>query len=266
MLQPVLCRTPELELTVQNFSDTNVTDLLSALGEGKRLRELRLNSRCLSDESVQQVLNALHKQKNVGGLQIAVKSISADTAHVITDFLQTKAKWEEISLRTDDAESLCSTLRLFSFEGKLVLNVVKWCSGLHNEPSMSEIILKFPHSKASGINVKSFLQSFHSVNCITEESADFDRQVNALLSQLSSVSGLSAINISVPVLTENWASRILFLIESCPRLAVISFDAGSRGPDGAEWLPGLLMEEGIKLLKESTKRPECNVNIRGFVI
>ncbi|XP_026100400.1 NACHT, LRR and PYD domains-containing protein 3-like isoform X1 [Carassius auratus] len=264
MLQPVLCRTPELELTVQNFSDTDVTDLLSALGEGKRLRELRLNSRCLSDESVQEVLNALHKQKNVGGLQISVKSISADTAHVITDFLQTKAKWEEISLRTDDAESLCSSLRLFSFEGKLVLNVVKWCSGLHNEPSLSEIILKFPHSKASSINVKSFLQSFHSVNCITEESADFDRQVSALLSQLSSVSGLSTINLSVPILTETWASRILFLIESCPRLAVISFDAGSRGSDGAEWLPGLLMEEGIKLLKKSTKRPECNVNIRGI--
>jgi len=45
---------------------------------------------------VQQVLNALHKQKNVGGLQIAMKSISADTAHILTDFLQTKAKWEEI--------------------------------------------------------------------------------------------------------------------------------------------------------------------------
>uniref|UniRef100_A0A9J8CHZ7 NACHT, LRR and PYD domains-containing protein 3-like n=1 Tax=Cyprinus carpio carpio TaxID=630221 RepID=A0A9J8CHZ7_CYPCA len=263
MLQPVLCRTPELELTVQNFSDTDVADLLSALGEGKRLRELRLNSSCLSDESVQQVLNALHKQKNVGGLQIAVKSISADTAHVITDFLQTKARWEEISLRTDDAESLCSSLRLFSFEGKLVLNVVKWCSGLQNEPSLSEIILKCPHSKASSINIKSFLQSFHSVNCITDESADFDRQVNALLSQLPSVSGLSAINLSVPVLTETWASRILFLVESCPRLAVISFNAGLKGSDGTEGLPGLLMEEGIKLLKESTKRPECIVNIRG---
>ncbi len=56
----------------------------------------RLNSSCLSDESVQQVLNALHKQKNVGGLQIAMKSISADTAHILTDFLQTEAKWEEI--------------------------------------------------------------------------------------------------------------------------------------------------------------------------
>lgn len=45
-----------------------------------------------------------------------------------------------------------------------------------------------------------------------------------------------------------------------------SFDAGSKGSEGAEWFPGLLMEEGIKLLKESSKRPECIVNIRGFVI
>lgn len=217
---------------------------------------------------MQQVLNALHKQKNVGGLQITMKSISADTAHILTDFLQTEAKWEEISLRTGDAESLCSSLRLFSFEGKLVLNVVKRCSGLQNEAALSEIILKCPRSKASSINVKSFLQAFHSVNCITEESADFDRQVDALLSQLPSVSGLSAITLSVPVLTETWASRILFLVESCPILAVISFNAGSQGSDGAGGalmvLPGLLMEEGIKLLKESAKRPECIVNIRGF--
>ncbi|KAL1280828.1 hypothetical protein QQF64_015428 [Cirrhinus molitorella] len=264
MLQPVLCRTPELELTVQNISDADVTDLLSALGEGKRLRELRLNSSCLSDESVLQVLNALHKQKIVGGLQIVVKSISADTALILADFLQSKGKWEEISLSTDDAESLCSSLRIFSFEGKLVLNVVRWCSGPQYEPSLSEIILKYPHSKASSINVKSFLQAFHSVNSTTEESPDFDRQVDALLSQLPSVSGLSAINLSVPVLTEAWASKILFLVESCPRLAVISFDAGSKASDGAEWLPGLLMEEGIKILKESAKRPECIVNIRGF--
>lgn len=80
------------------------------------------------------------------------------------------------------------------------------------------------------------------------------------------MSGLSGINLPVPVLTETWASRILFLVESCPRLAVISFSAGSKGSDGTEGLPGLLMEEGIKLLKESTKRPECIVNIRGFVI
>lgn len=45
-----------------------------------------------------------------------------------------------------------------------------------------------------------------------------------------------------------------------------SFHAGLWGSEGGKWLPGLLMEEGIKLLKESAKRPECIVNIRGFVI
>lgn len=54
-------------------------------------------------------------------------------------------------------------------------------------------------------------------------SADFDRQVDALLSQLTSVSGLSAINLSVPFLTETWASRILFLVKSCTKLAVIKW-------------------------------------------
>lgn len=49
------------------------------------------------------------------------------------------------------------------------LNVVRWCSSPQNEPSLSEIILKCPRSEASSINIKSFLQAFHSVNCITEQ-------------------------------------------------------------------------------------------------
>ncbi|XP_056336142.1 NACHT, LRR and PYD domains-containing protein 1 homolog [Danio aesculapii] len=264
MLRDVLCRTPKLGLTVQNVSDTNVTDLLSALGEGKHLEELNLNSSYLSDQSVQQVLNALHKQKRVGGLQISVKSITADTALILSDVLQSKAEWEEISLRTNDVESLCSSLRLFSFEGKLVVNVVRLCLNLQNQPSLSEIILECPRSEASNIHIKSLTESFHSVNCITEESADFDRNLHALLSFLTSVSGLSALNLAVPFLTKTWASRILFLVESTPTLAVINFHAGSWGSDGAKWLPGLLLEEGIKLLKESAKRPECIVTIRGF--
>ncbi|XP_021323557.2 NACHT, LRR and PYD domains-containing protein 1 homolog isoform X2 [Danio rerio] len=266
MLQDVLCRTPKLGLTVQNVSDTDVTVLLSALGEGKQLGELKLNSSCLSDQSVQQVLKALHKQKKVGGLQISVKSITADTALILTDFLQScsKAEWEEISLSTSDVESLCSSLRLFSFEGKLVVNVVRLCLSIQNQPSLSEIILNCPRSEASNIDIKSFTESFHNINCIAEESVDFDRNLHALLTLLTSMSGLSALNLSVPFLTETWASRVLFLVESSPKLTVINFHAGSWCSDGVKWLPGLLLEEGIKLLKESAKRPECIVNIRGF--
>ncbi|KAI2646713.1 hypothetical protein H4Q32_030634 [Labeo rohita] len=231
----------ELDMSWDQLSRTDCWALLYCLDCCPHFRNLKLNFAAAELKMLQ--------PKIVGGLQIAVKSISADTAHILTDFLQSKGKWEEISLRTDDSESLCSSLRLFSFEGKLVLNVVRWCSSSQNEPSLSEIILKCPHSKASSINVKSFLQAFHSVNSTTEESADFDRQVDALLSQLPSVSGLSAINLSVPVLTEAWASRILFLILVLDWL----FDAGSKGSDGAEWLPGLLMEEGIKCSKSSER-------------
>ncbi|XP_057191004.1 NACHT, LRR and PYD domains-containing protein 1 homolog isoform X2 [Triplophysa rosa] len=261
MLQSVLCRTPELELTLQNLTDTHVTDLISALGEGKRLGELRLNSSGLSDESMKRILHALHKQKTVGGLQIAVKNITADTALILTDFIQNTEKWEEISLRVsagcNDAESLCSSLRLFNTDGNLVLNVLRWCSSPQNVPSLSEIILQYPRSEMSSINLKNFLQAFHDINCLTEERAGFDQQVDSLLSHLSSVSGLNAINLSAPLLTEKWASRILFLIQSCKSLKGLSFNAGSWSSDDVTWLPGRLPEEGLRLLKESPKHPQC---------
>ncbi|XP_051990429.1 LOW QUALITY PROTEIN: NACHT, LRR and PYD domains-containing protein 1 homolog [Xyrauchen texanus] len=267
MLQPVLRRTPILELTVQNVSDTDATDLISALGEGKILTELRLNGSYLSDQCVQQVLLALRKQRTVGGIQLALKNISADTILIITDFLQSTEKWEEISLMTNeacgDAENLCSSLRLFNFDGNLVLNVVRWCSSPQNEPSLPEIILKCPFLEVHSFNLKTFLLAFHNVNCSTEQSPDFDKQVDALLSQLPSVSGLSGINFSVPFLTERWASKILFLIQSCPSLAGLSFNASSGSSVDAQGIHGFLMEEGIRLLKESPKRPNCTLKIRG---
>ncbi|XP_056600643.1 NACHT, LRR and PYD domains-containing protein 1 homolog isoform X2 [Triplophysa dalaica] len=268
MLQPVLCRTPKLELTVQNLTDADVTDLISALGEGKLLGEFRLNSSGLSDESMKQILHALHKQKTVGGLQIAVKNITYDTSLILTEFIQNTEKWEEISLRAsaecNDAESLCSSLRLFNTDGNLVLNVLRWCSSPHNVPSLSEIILQYPRSEMSSINLKNFLQAFHDINCLTEERAGFDQQVDSLLSHLSSVSGLNAMNLSAPLLTEKWAFRILFLIQSCKSLKGLSFNAGSWSSDDATWLPGRLLEEGLRLLKESPKHPQCTLNIKGF--
>ncbi|XP_057183511.1 NACHT, LRR and PYD domains-containing protein 1 homolog isoform X2 [Triplophysa rosa] len=269
MLQSVLCRTPELELVVQNLADTDVSDLISALGEEKLLRALRLNSKGLSDQSVRQILHALHKQKTVGGLQIAVKNITADTALILTDFIQNTEKWEEIGLRTNtdckNAESLCSGLRLYNTDGIFALHVVRLCSTPQKAPSLSEIILRYPHSEMSGMNLKNFLQAFHDINCLTEENAGFEQQVDSLLSHLFSFSDLSVI-ISAPLLTEKWASRILFLIQSCSKSLplYVAFKAGFLSSDGAKWLPGLLMEEGIRFLQESPKYPRCTLVIEGL--
>ncbi|KAI7790515.1 putative NACHT [Triplophysa rosa] len=178
MLQSVLCRTPELELVVQNLADTDVSDLISALGEEKLLRF-----------------------KDKYGLQECRESL----------------------------------LRL--------------CSTPQKAPSLSEIILRYPHSEMSGMNLKNFLQ----------------QQVDSLLSHLFSFSDLSVI-ISAPLLTEKWASRILFLIQSCSKSLplYVAFKAGFLSSDGAKWLPGLLMEEGIRFLQESPKYPRCTLVIEGL--
>ncbi|XP_030629218.1 NACHT, LRR and PYD domains-containing protein 3-like [Chanos chanos] len=57
------------------------------------------------------------------------------------------------------------------------------------------------------------------------KSPDSDEQFDALLSFLSSVSGLKKVDLNVNSLTQSWASRILSLIQTCPSLQDISYKA-----------------------------------------
>ncbi|KAG7472865.1 hypothetical protein MATL_G00113760 [Megalops atlanticus] len=65
--------------------------------------------------------------------------------------------------------------------------------------------------------------------------------MDALLSFLNSVPHLENVKLYVDRLTENWAARILSLIQTCPRLQDISLKAV------------FLLEEGIKSLQNSEK-------------
>ncbi|XP_065113480.1 NACHT, LRR and PYD domains-containing protein 1 homolog [Paramisgurnus dabryanus] len=268
LLQHVLCRTQNLELTVESLADTDVCDMISALGEGKLLGKLLLYGDSLSNQSLQQILHALQKQKTVGIVKIPLKNISADTALILTDFLQSTKNWEEIRLHTradcSDTESFCSDFIIFNQDGELRLNVERCRLSPQNAQSLPEIYLTYPRSEMSSFDLKSFLQAFHNINCSTEQSDGFEKQIKALLSPLSSLSLLNVIIIFAPVLTEKWASEILFFIQSCSGLQKLRFDAvwNSRG---AVEHTGLLMEKGIRLLKEKfPKSHKCIVQLNGF--
>ncbi|XP_030629299.1 NACHT, LRR and PYD domains-containing protein 3-like [Chanos chanos] len=86
---------------------------------------------------------------------------------------------------------------------------------------------------------------------------EFDEQTNALLSVVDSIPGLKRVKLNVIRLTESWASRIISLIQSCTSLQDISFKAGSE-------LDGFLLEEGIRLLQHSQKRPDCTLTVEGM--
>ncbi|XP_042563141.1 NACHT, LRR and PYD domains-containing protein 1 homolog isoform X2 [Clupea harengus] len=70
--------------------------------------------------------------------------------------------------------------------------------------------------------------------------------------------GLEKVELGVRCLTESWANWILNLIHTCPTLKKVKSQASFDFNDG------LLLEEGISLLRESHRRPGCTVILRGL--
>ncbi|XP_030629294.1 NACHT, LRR and PYD domains-containing protein 3-like [Chanos chanos] len=112
ILQSAVCRSEALVLGIENLSDDDVGVLVSALEEGKDLIYLGLWNSDLSDQGVQRILNSLNKQKSVQELYLKVKTITINTAVMITEFIQNKLNMGKISVETeeDSVLSLCSSL------------------------------------------------------------------------------------------------------------------------------------------------------------
>ncbi|XP_076153838.1 NACHT, LRR and PYD domains-containing protein 1 homolog isoform X3 [Alosa pseudoharengus] len=190
MLQPALSRCEELGLVVEELSDADVNDLISALGKGKILSGLGVWNSSLSEESVQQVLSALSRQKSVCAVKISVKTITITTAERLLQ--------------------LYKTTQITKLVGSLQ----------HNE-------------------------------C-----------VDALLSWLASLPDLKGVSLEVSCLTEIWATRILQLIHTCPSLKRAEFKTAVYD-ESLEEEEGLLLEEGICLLQEAQRRPDCTIKLTG---
>ncbi|XP_042565601.1 NACHT, LRR and PYD domains-containing protein 1 homolog [Clupea harengus] len=73
--------------------------------------------------------------------------------------------------------------------------------------------------------------------------------------RLETLPDLEKVELKVRCLTESWARWILNLIHTCPTLKEVELHTGFE--------EGLLLEEGISLLQESNKRPDCTVILNG---
>ncbi|XP_030629288.1 NACHT, LRR and PYD domains-containing protein 3-like [Chanos chanos] len=267
ILQPAVCRSEELALTVENLSEDDVGVLVSALGEGKNLSFLGLENSVLSDHSVQQVLSSLNKQRSLGLVSLTVKTITTSTVVMLSEVFQneTAPGYISVEVNEDSVESFCSSLSVSVINGDFRLSVEdnRWMlrfseiSSPQTEPSLLAISLTCPHSQISSINWTTFIQIIYGVKISRENSPEFDGQFDALLSFLRSVSGLKEVYLNVNSLTESWASRILSLIQTCPSLQDISFKTGEDGED-------LFFEEEIRLLQHCEEVPDPTLTVEGM--
>ncbi|KAF4117705.1 hypothetical protein G5714_002258 [Onychostoma macrolepis] len=109
-------------------------------------------------------------------------------------------------------------------------------------PAVLNISLTCPQSEISSTDWTLFLQKLSKTGKVAEV---------LLLSSFHSV-GLKMLDLKLVVLNKSWASGIISLVQTCTSLQELSVS-----------VTGLLLEEGLMLLKKSLTDPHCSVIIEG---
>ncbi|XP_056336798.1 NACHT, LRR and PYD domains-containing protein 1 homolog isoform X2 [Danio aesculapii] len=133
-------------------------------------------------------------------------------------------------------------------------DVLLTLSSFEKNPSFSSVLnirLTFAQSQISRTDWTLFLQRLRKTETLTEDSSAHDDHVSLLLSSFHSA-GLKTLDLKLVSLTEGWAFEIISLIQNFTSLQQLKVS-----------VTGLLLEEGLKLLKKSLTDPHCTVSIEG---
>ncbi|XP_036454476.1 NACHT, LRR and PYD domains-containing protein 1 homolog [Colossoma macropomum] len=160
-----------------------------------------------------------------------------------------------ISKEHSNDECVCSSLCMSKDDGDFTLTVYG-ISRPQTDPSISKIRLTYPHSDTSRTNWRGFLQTLHKINSSAEAYEGLEEDLSSLLGVLESMSGLKEVELGFFSLTETWASWVLSIIQACPTLHELSVDT--------DMWNGLILEEGVRLLEKSQKRPDCTLTVSGM--
>ncbi|KAK7163649.1 hypothetical protein R3I93_007639 [Phoxinus phoxinus] len=236
MLHPALCKCTSLWLDFDSLSDTDVNLLTSALGRRKDVDYLNMEDGALSDESVQTILKTLSGQKSVGNIRLVLKSISDENVNLTMDFLKQEMMGRKFSVCiASQAEtihaSLCSEFTMASKNNSV------WYTVGHSEGHQGEISEKldlcyyqgfskisFALCPFSAIPMTEFLKSSHNLRCFSGlKNIEFGVNVDALLSFISCVPGLTELDLRAEYLTDIWTSKILCYLQVNPKISHIKF-------------------------------------------
>ncbi|XP_062381801.1 NACHT, LRR and PYD domains-containing protein 1 homolog isoform X7 [Sardina pilchardus] len=236
-LREILHRFHQLRRFTDNLEHNECVDaLLSWLASLPDLKWVFLYVSCLTEIWATRILQLIHTCPNLEGVQVQLRK-GADTA-----------------------DSLCSALTMNRVEEYYSLMIAhSGDSSPESESSGLGLQLWFP-SQISDIILREILHRFHQLRRFTDKS--LEHNVDALLSWLASLPDLKGMDLQVSCLTEIWAIRILQLIHTCPSLERVQFLA-TVYDESLKEEKGLLLEEGIRLLQEAQRRPDCTITLIG---
>uniref|UniRef100_A0AAZ3Q0Q3 NACHT LRR and PYD domain-containing protein n=1 Tax=Oncorhynchus tshawytscha TaxID=74940 RepID=A0AAZ3Q0Q3_ONCTS len=276
ILLPALQKCKALVLQVDDLADDDLDGLLTALGEGKSL-ELDLRNTNFSDEKVQDLLVALTKHKT-RKVQIGVKSITSNTAdkfmsliskaHGVLDLIKlhscgnvalsgqlqkdgVRAPQIVLWLKVPEMKMICDSIRTsgYSLTGvKLHIDGPLRC-GVEREGQQSA--LSSIEMSLYGDDVFD-CRRIHQLCQTLKQKPEWDEHADELISLLHSQTSLGEIVLLVSSLTERCAASVIRLSQACSNLKDIILQVN-----------GFLLEEGIQCLRESKRRPGCQLLLLG---
>ncbi|XP_064799977.1 uncharacterized protein LOC135518934 [Oncorhynchus masou masou] len=299
ILLPALQKCKALVLQVDDLADDDLDGLLTALGEGKSL-ELDLRNTNFSDEKVQDLLVALTKHKT-RKVQTGVKSITRNTAdkfmsliskaHGVLDLIKlhscgnvalsvqlqkdgVRAPQIILWLKVPEMKMICDSIRTsgYSLTGvKLRVRQVADERPFLYPTNNCRLMLHIDwplrcgveregqqHSALSSIEMSLYdddvfdWRRIHQLCQTLKHKPEWDEHADELISLLHSQTSLGEIVLLVSSLTERCAASVIRLSQACSKLKDIILQVN-----------GFLLEEGIQCLRESKRRPDCQLLLLG---
>ncbi|XP_062391333.1 uncharacterized protein LOC134079164 isoform X2 [Sardina pilchardus] len=217
-LEPALSQLTceELWLDVEDLSDADVDNLVSALGRGRILRRLRVENSQFSDQVIHNVLQALGCQRSVETVSLSVETVSFDTAKVLLNHLHqanvTGIMSVTLTGMSEHGNPLCSSLCVGKDQHSFTVSVAHDGSA----PAVSELSATLAISEEMA-DWTQLLLSFHELRGI-ESGPELEHSVDLFLSSLRSLPGLKKVYLKSRVQTIKWASDIVSLIHDCANL------------------------------------------------
>uniref|UniRef100_A0A8C1D5D3 Uncharacterized protein n=1 Tax=Cyprinus carpio carpio TaxID=630221 RepID=A0A8C1D5D3_CYPCA len=239
---------PHMDLSTISLKSTDCWVLLYCLQCCPHIRDLDLMNCDLTAEKLKILQPALRMCEI---LRLSVEHLS-EAGDLIQSLDESKIL-SKLNAQEDEysAESPRWSLYLSVTVGVVSLSLSSSERNL-SFPAVLSINLICPQSEISSIDWTLFLQRLSKTGKVAEDSSALDEHVSLLLSSFHSV-GLKTLDLKLVSLNESWASGIISLIQTCTSLQQLSVG-----------VTGLLLEEGLMLLKKSLTDPHCTVIIEGM--
>ncbi|KAG1939591.1 NACHT, LRR and PYD domains-containing protein 1 homolog [Pimephales promelas] len=200
------------------------------------IEELALYDCRLTSEKLLMILPVLHKFKN---LELGLEGVSSDSD--LTELMCALTREQTLS-------SHCFDVSLpFTNSGTINLSISKELSSIHillpwwEGASLRTLNLGFPKAGLIDIDWTRLSQTIHS--------GDTD----VIMSVLLSFSNLKKMEMSVRCLSKMWSAWTLQIMQNCFSLTELVVKAD------------FLLEEEIKILQRSRRRPACIVTFQGYM-